>query len=108
MDHNTQHWQSSSPFPFSSGESAVPHFRYIASYRKAICRNQIEVDKFALNLLPNILKKAARIPELGKVLQTHLLRTPNYRLSAESSKAAKAIKEYLEVCAALPRPVPSR
>jgi len=69
----------------------VPHLRK---------RHWDKIDKFALDLLPNILKKATNIPELEKVLQNHPLRTPQsktHRPSTERSNVTKAMKEYWDV-----------
>ena len=103
---DTQHWRSSFLRSFSTRESTAQHLRDIVSYRQWLRRTGMEVDKFALDLLPAILKKAAKTPELGKVLQTHPLRTRNYSSSVEMS-TAEAIKEYLEVRVSLPRLVPN-
>jgi len=96
-DRNMQCWQSFSRYSCSTGKSPPCPPEGVSHLQK---RHSDEIDKFALDLLPNILKKATKIPELGKVLKGHPLRTPQSKtdgLSGERFNAAKAVKEYWDV-----------
>jgi len=89
--------QSFSRYSFSTGKSLPCSPEVVTHPQK---RHSDEIDKFALDFLPNILKKATKIPELGKVLESHPLRTPQSktdRLYGERFNASKAVKEYWDV-----------